>query len=230
MGLRDLFAAIGPVTSRARAAHRTAALAAHHSATAARRTAQRARYGEVPIDPRVLVEALHELLPRDCIVLNDAVTAGSYLSEAIIPDAAREHLTAAGGSLSWGMGAALGVQLARPHARVVDVVGDGSFQFGIQALFTAVQQQLPVIYVVIDNASYAAVRAALKRQRKGEREAAYPASDLRGPDIAAIALGFGAHAETVETVAGLRGALERAFAAPGPAVVVVKTDPTHTGP
>ena len=128
------------------------------------------------------------------------------------------------------MGAALGVQLARPHARVVDVVGDGSFQFGIQALFTAVQQQLPVIYVVIDNASYAAVRAALKRQRKGEREAAYPASDLRGPDIAAIALGFGAHAETVETVADLRGALERAFAAPGPAVVVVKTDPTHTGP
>jgi thiamine pyrophosphate-dependent acetolactate synthase large subunit-like protein len=230
LGLRDLYTALGPVRSDARAAHRASALAAHRLTTDARRAAQRARYAEVPIDPRVLVEALHELLPRDCIVLNDAVTAGSYLSEAMIADAAREHLTAAGGSLSWGMGAAIGVQLARPQARVIDVVGDGSFQFGIQALFTAAQLQLPITYVVIDNESYAAVRAALKRQRKGAREAAYPASDLRGPDIAAIARGFGAHAETIDRIADLRGALDRAFAATGPAVVVVKTDPAHTGP
>lgn len=230
LGLRDLYAAIGPVTSAARAAHRAAAVAAQRSASEARRTAMPARYAEVPIDPRVLVDALHELLPRDCIVLNDAVTAGSYLTEAVIADAAREHITAAGGSLSWGMGAAIGVQLARPEACVVDVVGDGSFQFGVQALFTAVQLQLPIVYVVIDNESYAAVRAALKRQRKGAREGAYPASDLRGPDIAAIARGFGAHAETVDRIAGLQGALDRAFAAAGPAVVVVKTDPAHTGP
>ncbi|MGA2395686.1 MAG: thiamine pyrophosphate-dependent enzyme [Candidatus Lustribacter sp.] len=230
LGLLDLHAALGPVTSAARAAHRASALAAHRSATDARRSAQRARYADVPIDPRVLVEALHELLPREAFILNDGVTSGSYLTEAVIADAAREHLTAAGGSLSWGMGAAIGVQLARPQARVVDVVGDGSFQFGVQALFTAVRLQLPITYVVIDNESYAAVRAALKRRRKGAPEAAYPASDLRGPDIAAIARGFGAHAETVARIADLRGALDRAFAAAGPAVVVVKTDPAHTGP
>jgi len=128
------------------------------------------------------------------------------------------------------MGGAIGVQLARPHARVVNVVGDGSFQFGIQALFTAEQMQLPITYIVVDNVSYAAVRAAMKRHRKGEREAAYPASDLRGPDIAAIARGFGAFAETVDRIADLPGALERAFAAAGPSVVVVKTDTNHTGP
>jgi benzoylformate decarboxylase len=178
----------------------------------------------------VLVEALNEFLPRDCFILNDAVTTGGYLADATIPDAHREHLGSAGGSLGWGMGGAIGVQLARPDTRIVNVVGDGSFQFGIQALFTAEQLQLPITYVVVDNVAYAAVRAALKRYRKGERVAAYPASDLRGPDIAAIARGFGAYAETVDTIADLRGALDHAFAQSGPSVIVVKTDTTHTGP
>lgn len=230
LGLRDLYAAIGPVTSTARAAHTAAALAHYRAATDERRAAMRARYGETPIHPQVLAEALNDMLPRDCFVLNDAVTAGGYLAEAVIPDAAREHLASGGGSLGWGMGGAIGVQLARPGARVVNVVGDGSFQFGIQALFTAEQLRLPITFLVIDNVSYAAVRAALKRHRKGLREAPYPASDLRGPDIAAIARGFGAHAETVSRIADLRGALDRAFATTGPSVVVVKTDATHTGP
>jgi benzoylformate decarboxylase len=230
LGLRDLFDAVGPVTNSARAAHKAAAIAGYRASTDQRRAAMRARYGEAPIHPQVLVEALNEMLPRDCFVLNDAVTTGGYLAEAMIPDAAREHLTSAGGSLGWGMGGAIGVQLARPDARVVNVVGDGSFQFGIQALFTAEQLQLPITYIVVDNVAYAAVRAAMKRHRKGEREAAYPASDLHGPDIAAIARGFGAVAETIDTIADLRGALDRAFAAQGPSVIVVKTDTTHTGP
>ncbi len=122
------------------------------------------------------------------------------------------------------------MQLALPEKRVVNVVGDGSFQFGIQALFTAKQLDLPITYIVVDNVAYAAVRAAVKRHRKGEREAEYPASDLHGPDIAAIARGFGATAETIDTIAALPAALERAFAASGPSVVVVKTDTHHTGP
>ena len=230
LGLRDLVAAIGLATSTERAAHKTAAIAAYRSATDRHRAAMRARYAESPIHPQVLVEALNELLPRDCFVLNDAVTTGGYLAEAIVPDAAREHLLSAGGSLGWGMGGAIGVQLARPDARVVNVVGDGSFQFGIQALFTAEQLRLPITYIVVDNVSYAAVRAAVKRHRKGARDGAFPASDLRGPDIAAIARGFGAFAETVDAIGDLKPALERAFARQGPAVIVVKTDTGHTGP
>jgi benzoylformate decarboxylase len=229
LGMRDLFDAIGAVTSPARAKHKAAAIAAHRSATDARRSAMRARYAQTPIHPQVLVEALHEMLPNDCFIMNDGVTSGGYLAEAVIADSAREHLSG-GGSLGWGMGGSIGVQLARPQTRVVNVVGDGSFQFGIQALFTAEQMHLPITYIVIDNASYAAVRAAMKRHRKGAANDAYPASDLRGPDIAAIARGFGAAAETVDRITDLRGAIDRAFAVAGPSVIVVKTDTTHTGP
>jgi benzoylformate decarboxylase len=230
LGLRDLFTALGPVTSSTRAAHKAAAIAAYRNATDAQRSALRARYAETPIHPQILCAALGEFLPHDCFVLNDAVTTGGYLAEGVIPDSGRDHLSSAGGSLGWGMGGAIGVQLARPGTRVVNVVGDGSFQFGIQALFTAQQLQLPITYVVVDNVSYAAVRAAMKRYRKGERVAEYPASDLNGPDIAAIARGFGAFAETVDTIAALEPALDRAFAQRGPSVIVVKTDTGHTGP
>jgi benzoylformate decarboxylase len=230
LGLRDLADALGTVTSADRAAHKATSIAAHRNATDERRTAMRARYGESPIHPQVLVEALNEMLPNDCFIVNDAVTTGGYLADATIADSAREHLGSAGGSLGWGMPAAIGVKLARPDARVVCVTADGSFQFGLQALFTADQMKLPITYIVVDNASYAAVRAALKRYRKGERVAAYPASDLAGPDIAAIARGFGAEAETIDAIADLRGALDRSFAAKGASVIVIKTDTTHTGP
>ena len=231
LGLRDLLAALGtPGPSTARAAHRSSAIAAHRKAVDERRAKTRAAYSDAPIMPTTLVEALNEYLPRDCFIVNDAVTTSSYLADAVIPDSHREVIASGGGSLGWGMGAAIGVKLARPEARIVQVIGDGSFQFGIQALFTAEQLQLPITYIVVDNVAYAAVRAALKRYRKGERVADYPASDLRGPDLALISRGFGAAAETVDTIADLKGALERSFAVDGPSVIVVKTDKTHTGP
>lgn len=230
LGMRDLIAALGTATSSARAEHKAAAIAAYRSATDERRAPLRARYADAIIHPQVLCEALNEMLPNDCFIINDAVTTGGYLIDAVVPDSNREHMGSAGGSLGWGMGAALGVKLARPDARVVCVTADGSFQFGLQALFTAEQLKLPITYIVVDNSAYAAVRAAMKRYRKGERVAAYPASDLHGPDIATIARGFGATGETIEKIADLQGALDRAFAATGPSVIVVKTDKDHTGP
>lgn len=229
-GLADLKEAVGKVSSPARAAHRAKSIAAHRKATDEHRSAMRARYSESPIHPQVLAEALNEFLPRDCFVLNDGVTSNGYLSEALIPGAAREHIYA-GGSLGWGMGASIGVQLARPTTRVVDVHGDGSFQFGLQALFTAEKLGLPITYIVVDNNSYAAVKAAIKRlrDRRDVAEDNYPASDIGGPDLAAIARGFGAHAETIHHITDLQGALKRAFATSGPSVIVVKTNPQHIG-
>jgi thiamine pyrophosphate-dependent acetolactate synthase large subunit-like protein len=233
LALRDLASAVGYVSSETRRAHREKACSDYRDATWNRRMMMRARYDESPIHPAVLMEALHDALPNDCVVVSDAVTSGGYLTDAILPGTSREFLTNGGGSLGWGMGAALGVQLAQPGARVVCVIGDGVFQFGIQALWTAVACKLPVTFVVVDNASYAAVKAALKRYRSrtgAHDHGTYPASELQGPDIAAIARGFGAYGETVDQLSDLRASIERAFACDGPAVIVVKTDRTHTGP
>lgn len=233
LALDDLLAALETCASAEHRVHRDDAVAAFTASRERYLTAQRARYTQQPIHPAVLCTALAELLPADAIIVSDAVTTGGYAVDALIPDSRREFLTTTGGSLGWGMGAALGAQLAKPDARVVSLIGDGVFQFGIQALWTASALHLPVTFIVINNASYAAVKAALKRFRSrtpGVSPVTFPASDIAGPDIAAISRGFGAHAETVERIAELSGALERAFTFTGPSVIVVNTDVAHTGP
>ena len=129
------------------------------------------------------------------------------------------------------MGAALGIKLAAPWDEVLTVVGDGVFQFGIQALWTAAHYAIPVIVVVLNNESYAAVKAALERfggEAAARRE--YPASDIPAPRIAEIARGFGAFGRRVERLAELAPALAAAWDHAGPAVIEVMTDPRDLGP
>jgi benzoylformate decarboxylase len=231
LALTDLHAALGNVTPNA--THRDAAVVASRAKTEGHRAAMRARYAEAPLHPLVVCNALDECLPRDAFVVGDAVTSNGYLAGAVIPGSHREFLSTGGGSLGWGMGAALGVKLAKPDADVICAVGDGAFQFGVHALWTAALLRLPIVFIVIDNESYAAVKAGIKRyRRRGGRPDGnvFPASDLPGTDVATIARGFGAFAETVDAIAAIGPAIERARAFDGPSVVVIKTDVEHTGP
>ena len=66
----------------------------------------------------------------------------------------------ASGSLGYGLPAAVGAAMARPDRKVVAVIGDGSSMYGIQALWTAAREQLPVTFVILDNSQYAAVRSS----------------------------------------------------------------------
>jgi thiamine pyrophosphate-dependent acetolactate synthase large subunit-like protein len=172
---------------------------------------------------------LHEALPSDAIVVGDPVTSGADLLALLLPDSRRTYYTSSGGSLGWGFSAALGVALASPGQRVVSIVGDGVFQFGVHTLWTAAALGVPLTVVVIDNSSYAAVRAAMKRYR-GSQSGPFPASDLSGFDVVTAARGFGAWATSVERLADLGAALDAASAQHGPAVINVRTDPSNTGP
>lgn len=163
-------------------------------------------------------------------VVLDATTSNSALIDALPQERANQLLTTSSGALGWGMGAAAGVAAATSE-RVLAVVGDGSFQFGIQALWVAVRYSLPVTFLVINNQSYAAVAASLNRY--GGRAAdlrTYPGKDISGPHIATIGEGFGMPATRVTEVSGLLEAIERASALPGPSLVEIMTDPDDLGP
>lgn len=184
-----------------------------------------------PIRVPALLQTLAPLLGDRARVVADAVTGSAGTLTYLLPCAARGFHTTASGSLGWGMGAALGIKLAAPEDDVVAVVGDGVFQFGLQALWTAVNDAIPVIWVVINNQSYAAVKSAL--QRYGGAAAArgeYPASAIPGPNLAAIARGFGAFGERIERLSDLAPALNAARDHNGPAVIEVLTDPDDVGP
>jgi benzoylformate decarboxylase len=178
-----------------------------------------------------VADALAQLVADDTTVVSDATTTGAILLRRLPQDPPHQHHTTSSGSLGWGMGAALGLKLARPEREVVAVLGDGAFQFSPQALWVAARYRIPVTYVVINNQSYAAVAAALRRYGGTAAErGVYPGKDLSGIDATMIARGYGVFAQRLYSADELSAAMAKTRAHPGPALIEIMTDPDYLGP
>jgi len=124
----------------------------------------------------------------------------------------RRHFTTSGGVLGWGVPNAIGAKIAEPARQVVALVGDGSFQFGVQALWTAVRYEVPIAVVIWNNGSYQANRKFMHAyNRRAAATGRYPGVSIDAPQIdhVSICKGYGVEAERVSDPAALTGALER---------------------
>jgi benzoylformate decarboxylase len=183
-----------------------------------------------PLHPADVVDVITESL-RGAALVGDATTAGGILQQRAHQHTGDDYFVSTSGSLGWGMGAALGIAMGMPDRRVAAVLGDGVFQFGMPALWSAARSGLPVTYVVMNNQSYAAVGAALRRfGGVAVEQQHYPGVDIAGPHIADISTGFGVPGQRVDNLADLRECLERSRHADHPTLVEVMTDPTQFGP
>jgi len=90
-----------------------------------------------------------------------------------------------------------------------------------QEFATAVQHELPIVVIVLDNGMYGTIRMHQERHYPGR----VSGTTLVNPDFAAYARAFGGHGERVERTAEFAPALERALASPLPAIVHCLTDP-----
>ena len=125
----------------------------------------------------------------------------------------------ASGGLGFGISAAVGVQLAEPSRPVVCVLGEGSAQYGITALWTAVAYKLPVTFLVMRNEEY----MILKWFATLEQVEGAPGLELPGLDTAAVARAYGMQATDVTGREELTEALREAIAADdGPRLVQVR--------
>ena len=104
--------------------------------------------------------------------------------------------------------------------------GDGDFLMTGQELATAVQYELPIIVLVVDNGMYGTIRMHQERNFPGR----VVGTDLVNPDFAAFAQAFGAHGENVERTDEFPAALERALSAGRPAVLALRIDPEAITP
>ena len=95
-----------------------------------------------------------------------------------------------------------------------------------QEFATAVQYDLPIVVIIVDNAMYGTIRMHQERRYPGR----VSATSLRNPDFAAYARAFGGHGETVEATADFAPAFERAVASGKPAILHVKVDPDAITP
>lgn len=181
-----------------------------------------AAWDATPIRPERLTLELNRRLDPEAVLVTELITeeqpAGAYWDLNQRPGGGRTQFTTSGGCLGWGLGAAVGAKIGRPDRQVVALVGDGSFQFGVQALWTASRYEVPVGIVIWNNVSYQANRKFLHLY--GGRAAAtgrYVGTSLDKPDIdnVAIASAYGVEAERVDDPARLGAALDRCLAALG---------------
>lgn len=168
-----------------------------------------------------VVPVLQKLMKRpDLTLVQDVHTFGPWIQRFVDFDRAGSYFAAAGGSMGWGMPAALGLALARPDTRVVAISGDGSFFMIAQDLETAVRENIPVVNVVMNNFAFGNTR---DRQRFAH-DGRYLGVFYGNPDFAAFAELVGAFGARVEKASELEPALDRALASGRPAVIDVIQD------
>jgi acetolactate synthase-1/2/3 large subunit len=157
---------------------------------------------------------LNKLLGNDSILVNEYPIV---LEEMTIAEPMRYFANSPAGGLGWGMGAALGAKLASPDKTVVAALGDGSYMFGnpTPAHFVSEAMRLPVLFVVFNNARWAAVhRSTLGVYPKGYAakmtEPAFATLEP-SPRFEHIIRASGGHGERVTDPKELMPALERAL-------------------
>ena len=209
---------------RQRVAMRIAGWDGAREAAARRRTLASANQGASgALNPAFVFATLNGKLSQGDVVLNEAIRNGPILQEHIRRTQPQSYVGLAGGGLGFSGGMALGLKLAQPGRRVVQVIGDGGFHFSSPDSVYAVAQQyqLPIFTVVLDNGGWQAVKSATQRVypkgvaaetdqfqsrltsgRQGERR-----------DFSEVAKAFGAHGECVREPDALAPAIDRALAA-----------------
>jgi acetolactate synthase-1/2/3 large subunit len=109
---------------------------------------------------------------------------------------------------------------------VIAFAGDGCFLMNGQEFATAVQYDLPIICIVVDNGIYGTIRMHQEREYPGR----VSATQLKNPDFAAYARAFGGHGETVRKTEDFAAAFERAVASGKPSIIHCFLDPEAITP
>jgi benzoylformate decarboxylase len=174
-----------------------------------------------PLAPAALFALLARHWPPDAILVTETPSNLTILRRYLPITRPGSYFTTASGGLGFGLPAAVGIALAQratgERRPVVAVIGDGSFQYSVQALWTAAQQRLPVVFVVPVNKQY----GILKAFATFKETAGVPGLDLPDLDIPAVAAGFGCHASQVTTAEEFADAFRVALGASGPSVLAV---------
>jgi acetolactate synthase-1/2/3 large subunit len=169
---------------------------------------------KAPLDPAWVSHCIDRAKGRDAIVINEYTLFPEHCSFELA-DLYFGSSSASG--LGWGAGAALGAKLARPHSPVMAVVGDGAYMFSnpVAVHHAAALHDLPVLFVVMNNAMWGAVERSTLAMYPGGQASKSNAQCFvhlaKLPAFERICEAAGGYGERVEDPASLPGALERAL-------------------
>src|SRR4051794_20847180 len=183
---------------------------------------------EVPgeLDLAVCVRRLRERVPPDTIVTNGAGNFSVWVHRFWRWHDYPSQLAPTSGAMGYGVPAAIAAKVVAPGRTVVCFAGDGDFLMSSPELATAVQYELPILVLVVDNGMYGTIRMHQERHFPGR----VVGTDLVNPDFAALARSYGAFGDTVERTEDFGDALDRALADSRPALLSLRVDPEAITP
>ena len=184
--------------------------------------------GAVPgaVNMGEIVAALRQELPADTFVCNGAGNFSIWVHRYWRYRRYGTQVAPISGSMGYGVPAAVAMKRVHPERSVVAFAGDGDFLMTGQEFATAVQYDLPVLVIVVDNGMYGTIRMHQEREYPGR----VCGTELRNPDFAAYARAFGGFGATVERTADFAAALAAAQRSGKPALVHIKVDPEAITP
>ena len=178
------------------------------------------KYGE----NMAFLDAVRKAVPQDGVIVADMTKLGYASAEYLPFYEARTFIHPSElCSIGCGLPLALGAKVAAPHKPVVALCGDGGFLLNAGELATAAQEQLAVVTVLFNDATYTAV----KQQQARRYSRRYIATDLQAPDYVMMAQAFGITGERVATPGALEDALAQALQRGGASLIEVTLPPVE---
>ncbi|WP_299289230.1 benzoylformate decarboxylase [uncultured Mucilaginibacter sp.] len=178
-----------------------------------------------PLTAAALFATMNKLRPEHTVMVEESPSNLGDLHKQWKVTEPLSFFTMASGGLGFGLPAAVGIALAERETgrnrQVIAVIGDGSFQYSVQCLWTAAQHKLNLLVVVPNNAEYAILKAFAVTQETPD----VPGLNIPGKDIVQLAQGYGCTAKNADTVDEITAAMEAAFKQEGPTVLVVPISP-----
>jgi acetolactate synthase I/II/III large subunit len=163
-------------------------------------------YSEFEIKPQQVIETLHEVTNGEAIIVSDVGQHQMWAAQFYPFKRSRQWINSGGlGTMGFGLPAAMGAQIAVPDTQVVAIVGDGGFQMTNQEIITAIQYNVPLKVLIMNNGYLGMVR----QWQEMFYERAYSEVDLSiSPDFVKLAEAYGAQGLRARLPSELKAVLQ----------------------
>lgn len=179
-----------------------------------------------PLQMGDIVRHLRRTMPADTIVTNGAGNFSAWCNRFWHYGGFRTILGPTAGSMGYGVPAAVAAKARHRDREVLCFAGDGDFLMNGQEFSTAVQYDLPIVVLVIDNGMYGTIRMHQERDYPGR----VSGTSLKNPDFAKLAEAYGGFGARVERTEDFADAFAAARASGKPALLHLPIDPEAVTP